>query len=243
MKANTRSISGALLMLVIIPILAGLLACMPEYVPLGNPERARIDPELSGLWYSPGDDGFVGHITFLQPWDKRTWLVVTVGVDLYEDLDPELYDPAEYDTSTYDGFFRTLAELTDEEDVEVSMIAYKAWLVKLGKATFFTWEWRGIPHPEPEEGEVDDPLAPWFWLDFRLEKEDPNRIVLRLIDPEFPALKEAEPTRKAWERVIRKHLDDEDLYEVDAVTLERIRPEDIEVIPDILQYAFIRDGF
>ena len=41
MKARTRSISGALMMLVIVPLFAGLLACMPEYVPLGNPERAR----------------------------------------------------------------------------------------------------------------------------------------------------------------------------------------------------------
>jgi hypothetical protein len=43
MKARTRSISGALMMLVIIPIFAGLLACMPEYVPLDNPEQSRDD--------------------------------------------------------------------------------------------------------------------------------------------------------------------------------------------------------
>ena len=48
MSAKLRSISGALLMLVIIPILAGLLACMP--VPIGNPERSRIDPAITGVW-------------------------------------------------------------------------------------------------------------------------------------------------------------------------------------------------
>lgn len=76
MKANIRSFSGATLMLVIIPIIAGLLACMP--VPVGNPERSRIDPELSGVW-ALNENGEESGYYFFRPYDKRTWLVVGVG--------------------------------------------------------------------------------------------------------------------------------------------------------------------
>jgi hypothetical protein len=37
MRNKIRSISGAVLMLMIIPIIVGLLACMP--VPIGDPAR------------------------------------------------------------------------------------------------------------------------------------------------------------------------------------------------------------
>ncbi len=82
MRPNFRSISGAALMLVILPIFAGLLACMPEYVPLGNPERARIDENMSGLWFVESDEDLVGTFVFLEPWDKRTWLVTNVVVEV-----------------------------------------------------------------------------------------------------------------------------------------------------------------
>ena len=54
MTPKIRSFSGAALMLVIIPIIAGLLACMP--VPIGDPERSRVDPGLNGAWVLQSDD-------------------------------------------------------------------------------------------------------------------------------------------------------------------------------------------
>lgn len=73
MTPKVRSLSGAALMLVIIPIFAGLLACMP--VPVGDPERSRIDPELNGVW-AMTEDGEVGGYYLFRPYDKRTWLVI-----------------------------------------------------------------------------------------------------------------------------------------------------------------------
>ena len=132
MKPRTRSISGALMMLVIIPIFAGLLACMPEYVPLGNPERAKVDPDMTGIWYATGDEVLLGNIIFLQPWDKRTWLSVNVSVELREELDPELYDPQKFDMSTYAGFMNVLDDISlDEDSFDIVVITYKAWLVRL----------------------------------------------------------------------------------------------------------------
>lgn len=75
MTPKIRSFSGAALMLVIIPIIAGLLACMP--VPVGDSERSRIDPELSGVW-ALTEDGEDGGYYLFRPYDKRTWLVLGV---------------------------------------------------------------------------------------------------------------------------------------------------------------------
>ena len=71
MKPRIRSASGAVLMLAIIPAIVGLLACMP--VPIGDPERSRIDPEITGawVWLNDGDSSFF----VFEPYDKRTWLL------------------------------------------------------------------------------------------------------------------------------------------------------------------------
>ena len=239
MKPRTRSISGALMMLVIIPIFAGLLACMPEYVPLGNPERAKVDPDMTGLWYAPGDEVLLGNIIFLQPWDKRTWLSVNVSVELREELDPELYDPQKFDMSTYTGFMNVLDEISlDEDSFDFSVITYKAWLVRLAGETFFTWEWRGLPN-EPGE-EVPDLSDPWYWIDLRIDEKDKNSIRMRLIDPEFPPLKAAPHTKKGWERVVRKHVDDEAMYLEDTVELTRVAGEHEEDVAELIFYAFTR---
>ena len=78
MKATTRSVSGAVLMLAIIPVIVGLLACMP--VPVGDPERSRIDAELNGIWALTKGGEIDGYYLF-RPWDKRTWLVLGVEDD------------------------------------------------------------------------------------------------------------------------------------------------------------------
>jgi hypothetical protein len=75
MTPRIRSFSGAALMLVIIPMFAGLLACMP--VPIGDPERSRIDPELNGVWAFVEDGTDSGYYLF-RPYDKRTWLVIGI---------------------------------------------------------------------------------------------------------------------------------------------------------------------
>ena len=88
MKATTRSVSGAVLMLAIIPVIVGLLACMP--VPVGDPERSRVDAELNGIWALTKGGEIDGYYLF-RPWDKRTWLVLGV-----EDDDDEVKPAAVY---------------------------------------------------------------------------------------------------------------------------------------------------
>ena len=71
MRPATRSTIGAMLTLAMIPFAIGLLACMP--VPIGNPERSRIDPEISGVWLVTADADEA--LYAFEPWDKRTWVV------------------------------------------------------------------------------------------------------------------------------------------------------------------------
>jgi hypothetical protein len=87
MKPNTRSVSGALLMLIIAPVIIGLLACMP--VPIGDPERSRIDPEITGVWFFHGD-GDPGFYAF-EPYDKRTWLLSGVRDDHVQGVDDKTW--------------------------------------------------------------------------------------------------------------------------------------------------------
>src|SRR5210317_928077 len=133
MTNNTRSLSGAVLMLMIIPIIVGLLACMP--VPIGDPERSRIDPDLSGPWVM--DDGSDSNLYLFRPYDKRTWLVV--GAKIEEGGEAKIDD---LDIKSADDFFAALRtySIGDDGITSPTTIAFKAWLTKLGGEQFMTWE-------------------------------------------------------------------------------------------------------
>jgi len=239
MRPKFRSISGAALMLVIIPIFAGLLACMPEYVPLGNPERARVDDSMSGMWFAEDAEdaeSFIGQIVLLQPWDKRTWLVTTVMIDASDAVDPDAIneDEDEYDATTYREFVDLFeSSALDEDALEIATFLYKGWLAKLGGEMFLTWEMRVV---------VDKPdqlFEPWFWQDFRVTERAADKIVLHLVDTEFPPLKEAPFTKRGWEKVVRKYADDDALYNEDALILRRVKEEDIELFTELVNHALM----
>jgi len=226
-------------MLVIIPIFAGLLACMPEYVPLGNPERARVDENMSGMWFADGAEdveSLIGQIVFLQPWDKRTWIVTTVMIDASDAVDLDEVDEEEYDEMTYQGFIDLFeSSALDEDKLEIATFLYKGWLAKLGGETFMTWENRAL---------VDKPdqlLEPWFWQDFRVTERTADKIVLHLIDTEFPPLKEAPFTKRGWEKIVRKYADDDALYHDEVIVLRRVKEEDISLFTELVNYAVMGD--
>jgi len=229
MNSKSRSLSGAALMLVIIPIFAGLLACMP--VPIGDPERSRIDPDLAGVWavLASGEDfGESGFYVF-EPYDKRTWLVTGAGMIAGDDS-----DLSNYDMTTYDGFVElAVAEPIDEGHVSIDQIqVYKAWLKKLGGELFMTWEpklWldEGIPDPE-------------VWLVYRVVKKDRDRFEMHYVDGESDLFDDVDETRRAYERVISKNADNPELYaestaDIDVVTLVRVQESELEFIEDLLQ--------
>jgi hypothetical protein len=236
MKAKTRSISGAVLMLVIVPILAGLLACMP--VPIGDPERSRIDPALSGWWVLE-DGGSNATLCLLRPYDKRTWLVFLVSVEAGDGAGVELPDIS----TTGD-----LLAVLQQHDVGAQGIVggepavYKTWMTNLSGKRFMTWE---------AVASIDDveTFAPEYWFVFKVGAQSDSYFELTMLDSDydaFEALAEefeegvTDPwkVRKQWERVIRKHVDDPELYADSAMQLRRLPDELVPKAARLVESSF-----
>lgn len=208
MKPRMRSISGAILMLAIVPAIIGLLACMP--VPIGDPERSRIDPDITGVWvWLKGGSG-AAFYTF-EPYDKRTWLLT--GVVLESGVDSEA---TEYDPSTY----AALTELIENETIgpdgitATEITLYKVWRTKLGGEWFMTWEPKGLFD--------DEAFVPESWLAFRIDRPDADTLQLLLITDTL--FEDVDKTRRAFERVVKKNARNPELYEDDPITMVRIDP-------------------
>jgi len=198
MTPKVRSFSGAALMLVIIPIFAGLLACMP--VPVGDPERSRIDLEMNGVWAVTEDGEDMGYYLF-RPYDKRTWLVIGL----------------------------------EQNDAAQKVSIYKAWLTKLGGERFMTWE--------PAGGiNEDGGFVPEFWFVFRVDKSSLRQVELLMLDYEYEGF-EGIPDRDDYEgnyvrdirrkieRVIKKNVDDAEMYG-DALVLRKLGGDELAEASD-----------
>ena len=210
MTPKIRSFSGAALMLVIIPMFAGLLACMP--VPVGDPERSRIDPGLNGTWALESDDEVGGIYQFL-PWDKRSWLMVGAEIETGGEFEGELPD-----LESVTDLVALLEDVPVGDDgiTSSSAILYKAWLTKIGGEKIMTWELTGLGNDEGR-------LPPDYWLVFKVEKINADRYHLYMLNGEFdgfddiPKRKEYDGDdyvgkyRRSFERVIKRNLDNEEL--------------------------------
>lgn len=211
MKSTTRSASGALLMLAIIPGIVGLLACMP--VPIGDPERSRIDPEISGVWLFPSDDEPAFYA--FEPYDKRTWLltIVPIGQGKEANLD-------DYKLSKQVDFDRLIENESVGKDgaAATSVSLYKVWRTKLGGEWFMTLE--------PKADFENEFFSPEVWFVFRIGWPDENELALRMVGGDL--FKDVEETRRAFERVIIKNAGNEELYDKETMRLVRLKPEHID---------------
>ena len=203
MTSKSRSLSGAALMLLIIPVFAGLLACMP--VPIGDPERSRIDPEMTGIWAvlsSEGDgDGDGPAFYMFEPYDKRTMLVTGVGLSEGEAIDLD-----DYDFSTYSGYEDLAArEKVHSEHVYADAVTiYKAWLTKLGGEWFFTWENKGVSDKLGED--------PEYWMVFHILENTDDKMLLQMVNGEAEPFEDLKKERRTFERVLKKHANDPLIY-------------------------------
>ncbi len=218
MKPNTRSAGGAVLMLLMIPVIVGLLACMP--VPVGDPERSRIDPQITGVWVLLDDRENPGFFVF-EPYDKRTWLVTAVPIEESDDV-----DFGDLESKSYADF----AEFIDKEPVvgQDGLTAgkienYKVWRTKLGGQWFMTWE--------PKMVFAAEGFAPEAWFVFRLDLPDENTLELTMLDDDL--FDDVEETRRAYERVIKKNVRNEDLYDEDPMRFFRVKPEHLDFFEDL----------
>ena len=229
MNSRSRSISGVALMLLIIPIFAGLLACLP--VPIGDPERSRIDPDLSGIWVvlAGGETFDESGFYVFEPYDKRTWLVSGAGLTAGDDS-----DLSEYDLTSYDGFVNLAAiESVADDYVSIDQIViYKAWLKKLGGEIFMTMEPKGM---------LDDGIPePEVWFTYRIIKNGHDRFEMQAVNSESDLFDDVKVTRRAYEKVISRNADNPELYldpkdEAMFATLVRVRESELQFFEELFQ--------
>ncbi len=218
MKPGTRSASGAILMLAIIPAIIGLLACMP--VPIGNPERSRIDPDISGVWAMLGDGDEA--LYAFEPYDKRTWLLTGVPIEEGDEA-----DLSEYDLETYEDLVTLMKNepVGDDGVTATSMIMYKAWRTRLGGEWFMTWEPKGL------FGEGD--FNPDYWVVLKFTKPDADTINLYLVNGDAKVFKDVKKTRRAYERVLKKNLESKDVISEEPLRLFRLQPEHLAFVEEL----------
>ncbi len=217
-----RRLGGIVLALIMIPAFIGLLACMP--VPIGDPERSKIDDDLTGVWISVMDDEAT--LLIYEQYDKRTWLVRQYEIG------------GRYDKPATELSYAEVMAVVDTEDLDKeSFEVYKAWRTKLGKHWFVVWEVMGeIPGYGSESGDEK------FWYVWRIEKLDADRIRMYMVDPDYDGFEDIEgfdpdeedrnvrKVRRAAEKVIKRNIDDPDLYEYydddDSFVMFRMTVED-----------------
>ena len=241
MNPRTRSTIGALIMLAIVPILAGLLACMP--VPIGNPERSRIDPDINGVWVLD-DGGSSPSLYAFRPYDKRTWLITGTRIEAGRSVAREWSRP-----DSAEELIRLLenSSIGSHGITASKTVAYKAWLAKLGGVRFMTWE---------QVGGFDDEgsFTPEMWFVFKVVKVSVDRIELYMVNAEHDGFSHlvtpddyegddyVRDMRRKWERALRKIDDeDEDLY-ADRLVLTRLPGEHLgkasRVFQEVIEYGF-----
>ena len=218
MKPTTRSISGAGLMLAIIPAMIGILACLP--VPIGDPERSRVDPEITGVWAFCDEDEAAFYV--FEPFDKRSWLLTGVGIE-----EGDAGDFADYNLRSCEDLNHLMeTESVGEEGATATeMVMYKAWMTKLGGVWFMTWEPKGLFGNEQ--------FAPDTWYVFRVDKPDPETLELYMIGGEKFFPDDLKKTRRAYERVIRKNAKNPDLYAEDPLILKRVTSEHLDFFEEV----------
>lgn len=242
MATRLRSISGLVIALLCLPAFISLMACIP--VPLGDPERSTIDPEISGLWVvdldGPG-------LALFEPFDRHSWLLTMVSLenvgcsgDDEIDADDDESGEQENEWSFYDELVQAIdaAEAgCDPGEVGDTVLLFKAWRTRLGGQWFMTWEPLG--NYDPETGFADE-----IWYGMRVDKLDADRVRLRVLDADYDGFDSLEAldalqdqdtlpydervlrrARRAFERVVSRSVADDDLYLDDAWRMRRVAPE------------------
>jgi len=233
MKPRNRSLTGAVIAVLVLPVFAGLLACMPSFpVPIGNPEKSRIDSDISGMWIM--SDGSQTMIHLYVPYDKRTWLLTTYGIEIDEEwCSDEDFETAE-DLLTYDQIIVNFEGKPDScFEVHGFWIA-KAWLTKLGGERFITMELKNY-YDEDLGYEVDE------WLVHRVDLKSPDELRLRWLGADqggFGKLDKTKATRRQYEKIIRKQPDNPGFYDEDPYDFHRVKSEDTEIFADLIGRLF-----
>ena len=238
---HKRSWAGLVVSILILPILLGVMACFILPVPIGNPEKSRIDPALTGAWITQIDDG--AWVLVFEPFDKRTWLVTWLfleevldetatdgtGEDNAATSAEKEPDPEDSTSTESSNEKKSVLDLLIDGQFEIENVGiHKGWLTKIKGERFMTWEPKLILSSERA-------MTPEFWWITRIRKLDDNYLTLDYINPD--AFEDVE-TRSQAEKLIRRNIKNPELFlqkpdfpEIYA----RISQEDFDVLSDLLE--------
>jgi hypothetical protein len=238
MDSRFRFGPEAVRVLLLVPWLLVLTACLPTFpVPVGDPEKSRIDPYISGTWVSTMNGK---SILVLKPYDKRTWLLSVADLssvlEACEVADVPIEDAAaDQETPASGSYDEFMAEITmfgvGCYEIELLPRVWKVWRTKLGGEWFMTWE--ALADLDPEKG-----FEPDEWVVRGISKLNTNQLNLRMISDQNDAwddIQEEDLTRRVVEKIIRKHARDPDFFEEDGdIELHRVLPEHYKLVEEFL---------
>jgi hypothetical protein len=158
---------------------------------------------MTGIWViieSDSSDAEAGFFIF-EPYDKRTMLITAITLSAGDEL-----DLANYDFTSYAGYESLAATQQVQSDHvyadEVSL--YKAWLTKLAGEWFFTWEPKGMADAPGED--------PEFWIVQQIVEHTDGKMTLRWVHGESEPFADIKETRRAYERVLKKNVNNPEIY-------------------------------
>ena len=242
---HNRSRAGLVVSILILPILLGVMACFVLPVPIGNPEKSRIDPALTGAWIAEIEDELAWVLVF-EPFDKRTWLVTwlfleevsdetTTGGTGEDDVAPSVERESGSEdaasTESSDEKKSVLDVLIDRRFEIEGVSIYKGWLTKIKGERFMTWEPKIILSSERA-------MSPEYWWITRIRSVDDDYLTLDYINPDADAFEDVK-TRSQAEKAIRRHIKDQQLFIGDDAAFPniyaRISQEHFDVLAELLE--------
>jgi len=249
-RPDRRSGLGLLLATLMLPALLGVMGCFELPAPVGDPEKSRIDTNMSGVWLDNSDDSD-GLMLIFEPYDKRTWLmrwieltVKDAGTDVSLEPIPEggetdeaiVLEDVEADAIDETGA-KSYLELMRAQKLEVEVVAlFKVWRKRISGHSIITMEFRGDLNSETG-------MEPRVWWAARVTLVDEDQLRLEFIANDFDEIEDA-MTRSQLERVIRRNLDNPDLFvgELPGV-LQRVPQDDYDTVGAMLDAAGIAASY
>ena len=155
MKPINRSLTGLGIAAILLPVVVSLVACLPVLpVPIGNPEKSRVDPEMAGVWF----DVFQENLWLIEPYDRRTYLITLHEFGLVGCILPlmEQFDEATGENAPDDPVEQATADAVTDTETESGVDSEAA--VEIEEITISP-RYR----PDAYEGDVDaDAALAWY---------------------------------------------------------------------------------
>jgi len=216
-SSRYRSRAGLLIAMLLLPLLLGVLACMP--VPIGDPEESRIDPALSGVWLTDLAEDMP--LMVFDPYDKRTWLVSWFELEEREPIVSGQNGSANLDQENQAATTNELLQM-NQCSVE-GFILFKGWLTTIGGEHFLTLEQKTF-----EPG-----ATPEYWHVFQVKTVGGDRLQLKGVNGDFDGFEDVETTKEA-EEVIRQNLENTDLFG-DTLNYQKASNNELEMFSQLLE--------